>query len=852
VLKLTLKNLVAHKRRLVGTFLAVVIGVSFFTGVTTLTATIDQTFTDLFSNGNKGTDAFIRSTSKLEVSQGPGTFTQRGRIDAALVDKVKTVDGVKDAVPTIQGRGRIATAAGKALGSPGNGPPAFAEAWISNPELTGWQIADGRAPQTEGEVVIDRGSAKDGKVKVGDTVTVQLTKNVQAKVVGIATYQGEDSSGGTTLAAFTLDQAERDIVGEPGKVDGIKLLGADGVSQQELVNRVKPVLSQDAEIITGAQLIKELQDDIQKSFLSFFNIFLTVFAVIAIVVAVFSIYNTFSIIVSQRAREMALLRAIGASRSQVLRSVLVEAFAVGVVASIAGVAFGLLVAIGLRAMLEAFGFGLPASSLTFTASTAVNGIIGGTLLAVLTGLIPALKATRIPPIAALRDVSVERTQASKVRIGLGVLLTGFGIYNVLAAGIGQGDNAAAMAGIGALTTLIGFVVLGPVAARPMSRLLGEPLSRFRGVTGTLARDNAMRNPRRTSGSAAALMIGVGIVALFTVFAASLKSTINSQIDKSFAGDLVIDSGQFGDGGISTDVARQVSQQPQVDAAVGFRFGFAEIDGDGKQLFVSDPPQLSRVLDLGVTAGSLSDLHASQIAVADSVAKDKGWNVGKQLPVRFVDGSTGELTIAALYRNSDIVQNYVIGTEAWAPHALQDFDALVTVKLKDGVSLAAGKAALQPIVDREAAGAKLQTRQEFRDAQAGQINQFVSFVYVMLAVAIIISLMGIANTLSLSINERIRELGLLRAVGMAREQLRATIRGEAVIIALFGTLGGLAMGVFFAWALVQATGDAGVHFALPWLALAIVVVLGGLAGVVSAAFPARRAARLNVLEAIAHE
>jgi putative ABC transport system permease protein len=841
----------AHKRRLVGTFLAVVIGIGFFSGVSILTATVNQTFNDLFANGNKGTDAFVRSTNKLEVEAGPGTFTQRGRIDASLLDTVSAVDGVKDAKPVIRGNGRIVTASGKALGQPGNGPPALAEAWVDDPVLEGWSVAEGRSPEKDGEVVIDRKSAKDGNVKVGDKVTIQLTENVDATVVGIVTYAGEDSAGGASFVGFTLDQAERAIVGQPGQIDGIRVVGT-GLSQQELVDRIKPALPASAEVLTGTELIKESQDEVQKAFLGFFNILLTAFGIIAVVVAVFSIYNTFSIIVAQRAREMALLRAIGAARAQVLRSVLLEALLVGLTASIVGVIFGFFVALGLRAMMSLLGFALPASSLTVTGSIIVTGIIIGTVISVLAGLVPAIRATRIPPLAALRDVAIERTKPSRVRIVLGAAFLALGLFNVLAAGIGKGDNAGSQVGIGAVLTLIGFVVFGPIAARPMSRALGSPLGRVRGITGSLAQQNAMRNPRRTSGSAMALMIGVGIVAFFTVFASSIKATIDEQIDKSFAGDLVIDSGQFGGGGVTPQLARDVRAQSQVEAAAGLRFGFIDIGGSGKQIVVSDPSELNSVLDLGVTQGSLADLSTNQLAVGESAAKDNGWTVGTKLPVKFIDGTTSDFEIVALFKNADVVNsNYFMSTAAWAPHALQDFDALVAVKLKDGVSVGEGKSAIKPLVDKEAAGAKLQTRDEFRDAQAGQINQVVTFVYAMLGVAIIISLMGIANTLSLSINERIREIGLMRAVGMMREQLRATIRWEAVIIALFGTLGGLGFGVLVSWSLAQvASSQGGVVFRLPIIGLVVLVVLGAAAGVVSAILPARRAAKLNVLDAIA--
>lgn len=850
--KLTRTNLFAHRRRLVGTFLAVVIGVGFYSGISTLTATINRTFEVLFSNGNRGTDAFVRSSSKIEVQAGPGTFTQRGRIDASLVSTIDRVPGVRDAQPFIQGVGRIVTQQGKALGNPDQGPPVFAEAWIDDPALNGWAIAQGRAPAADGEIVIDRQAAKDGKISLGDTVTVLMLHPVKASVVGIATYAGEDSSGGTTLAAFTLAQAERDLVGEPGKVDGIKVAASPGVSQTELASRLQRALPAGTETITGAALIAELQDNIQKQFLGFFNTVLMFFGVIAVIVAVFSIYNTFSIIVSQRAREMALLRAIGASRRQVLTSVLLEALSVGAVASFIGVFLGAGLALGLRALLNGIGFGLPASRFVFGAPTVINGVITGTLVAVVAGLVPAVKATRIPPIAAMRSVAVEKTKPSKPRIVVGTLIMAAGLFNVISAGLSGGTSAAPTAGIGGALSLIGLVVLGPVAARPFSAIAGSPLSKLRGVTGGLARQNAMRNPRRTSGSALALLIGVAVVAFFSIFAASIKATINAQIDKSFAGDLVVGSGGFGFGGITPQLAKDLATQPQVQAVSGMRFGLMAVEGKSKQITAADPATLNSVLDVGVVDGSLAALGAKDLAVGQSVAKDNGWTVGTVLPVRFVDGSEDRFKIAALYKNSDVVGNYLLGLAAWQPHAPDSTDFLVAVKLKSGVNVADAKRQLQPLVESLAAGSKFQTRSEFRASRAGQINQVLLFVVVMLVVAIIISLMGIANTLALSINERTREIGLLRAVGMARAQLRSMIRWEGALIALFGTVGGLILGVLTSWSLASVTGERGLTFQLPIVGLFLLVLLGGAAGIVSALLPARRAARLNVLDAIAEE
>jgi len=350
----------------------------------------------------------------------------------------------------------------------------------------------------------------------------------------------------------------------------------------------------------------------------------------------------------------------------------------------------------------------------------------------------------------------------------------------------------------------------------------------------------------------ALMIGVAVVAFFSIFAASIKATINSQIDKSFAGDLVVGSGNFGGGGITPQLATDLAGSPQVDAVSGMRFGVMVVDGDPKQITAADPRTLNKVLDVGVSSGSLAALDDHSLAVGKSAAKDHGWTVGTQLPVRFVDGSTATFTVAALYDNGDVIGNYLVGLSAWQPHAPDSTDFLVAIKLKNGVSISDGKTQLKPLVDREAAGSRFQTRDEFRDQQASQINQFFLFVIVMLLVAIIISLMGIANTLSLSITERTRELGLLRAVGMAREQLRSMIRWEGALISLFGTIGGLGLGILVSWALTSATGENGLKYKLPIGSLIILVILGAVAGTISAVLPARRAARLNVLDAIATE
>jgi len=847
VKRVTLKNLAAHKRRLFSTFFAVLLGVAFLAGTLTLTNTIGRTFDNLFADVNKGVDAWVRQESEISTGQ----FTTRGRVDVELLGTVEDVDGVAAAEPQIQGYGQIVGADGEAIGDPGMGAPTFAGNWSEVAELNPYHLVDGRAPRTDNEVVIDRFASKEGKLHVGSKSTV-ITQGgpIPVTIVGIAKFGDADSTLGATFAGFTLEGAEK-YVAEPGKVDAIAAVAEDGVSQEELRKRIQAALPDGVEVITGAALTKENQDDVG-SFLIFFTIFFGIFAGIAVVVAVFSIYNTFSIIVAQRTREMALLRAIGAGRGQVLGSVMIEAFIVGVLASALGFVAGFGVAGFLKVVLAAFGVDIPAGGLVVKPSTVVWSFVVGIGVTLVAAIIPARKASKVPPIAALRDVALERTKASVARIVIGAVLTVLGVASVLNAVLSKPDNGVAAAGIGALLTIIGTVVLGPAVARPVSRMLGAPLPRLRGITGSLARENASRNPRRTAGTASALMIGVAVVALFTVVAASIKASFAEALDRSFAGDLFVQSGSFGGGGFDPTMAARLNDLDEVAAASGVRFGAMKVNGEAKDVQIIDPVTFPEVFDADVKAGAFDDLGEHEVAVSKHTADQHGWRVGTALPVEFANGKKDQFTIAALYERRELLGDYALGLPAWEPNATDHFDAFVIVKLADGVTIEQGKRAVQTVSD-DYATAKVQDRDEFAESQASQVNQILALVLVMLALAIVISLLGIANTLSLSIFERRRELGLLRAVGTQRRQVRSIVRWESVLVALFGSVGGLMIGVFFGWALVTAASEQGfTAFALPVGWVVGLLVAGAGAGVLAAIFPARRAARLDVLLAIASE
>jgi putative ABC transport system permease protein len=845
VLFLTLREMRTHARRLTSTSLAVVLGVAFLTGTLVLGSTLRSNFDDLFTEVNAGRDVVVRNGTDL------GMDSPRGLVDLSLVEEVQRVDGVAAAEPFVTGFGQLLDADGEAIG--GNGPPQLAGSWISDPDLNAYRLAEGRPPEGDDEVVVNQGALDAGDLALGDTTTLLTPEPVEVTIVGVSTFGDEPGLGGVTFTAFALDDAMAHVAKSSDRVSSIVVRATDGVSQEELAARIGDRLPDELEAATGAEVTTESTDEIAETFLDMMLTFLTMFAGIALLVATFSIYNTFSIIVAQRTRQAALLRALGALRSQVLRSVVFEALLVGVVASLVGLVGGIGIAGLLKGLFDAVGFDLPAGGIVISGGTIVAGLVVGVLVTLIAGVFPAVKASRVAPLAAIRDVAVERTTPSTARIVAGLVMAVVGVGTTLVAALGDEDMLTVV-GLGAVLTVAAAVVLGPVVARPAASLLGRPVARLRGLPGDLARQNAVRNPRRTAGTASALMVGIAVVTLFTVFAASLQASLDDTIDRSFGGDLVVNNGVFGGGAISPELAGELADLPEVDLAVGVGMGAAEIEGSTKQVSITDPGALSRVLDLGVSEGSLADVDDGTMAVSDASAESNGWRVGDSVPVTFADGVTEELTIAATYETDDLAGGYLMPRAVWTPHAVQDMDAMVFVDAADGTAPADAKAAVTEVAGRFGEP-NVEDREEFAGTMTTGVDMMLGIIYALLALAIFIALMGIANTLSLAIHERTRELGLLRAVGQTRGQVRSMVRWESVVIATFGALTGIGLGVFLGWALVQAVGTAsgglGV-FALPGGRLAVVLVVGAIAGVLAGLRPARRAARLDVLEAIATE
>ncbi len=845
--KIALKTTLARKFRLLSTALAVTLGVAFLAGTFVLTDTIKRTFDDLFSDVFQNTDAYVQSATSIDADFGE---EQRGRIPDTLIETARAVEGVAEAEGFVQGPARIIGSDGELIGDP-NQAPLFGMSYRDG-LLTPWELTDGSsAPVGPDEVAIDRNSADRGDLDVGDRVRVEAQAGSREfTLVGIVRFGTADSPGGASAALFDLATAQ-EFLGEPGEIDAVMVAAADGLSEEEITARVQAAMPEGVETLTGAEITADQQDAIEEG-LGFFTTFLLVFACVGLFVGAFSIYNTFQVIVTQRTKEMAMLRAIGASRRQVLAAMLVEAFLVGLVAAIVGIGVGVGLAVALKAMLSVLGFDLPSSGLVFRPRTAVVALLVGTVVTMFSAVFPSLRASRVPPIAAMRDVAIDRSASSRGRFVAGFLITAAGAAG-LVGGISAGEIK--IVGIGVGLVFIGVFVLGPLIARPLARALGAPMAGI-GFPGHLARENASRNPKRTSRTASALMIGATLVTAIAVLAASIKETIRDSYGEQFTGDWVVDSGSFGFGGVSPTIAADLNALPEVEAATGLRFGFAEVGGDAEGYASLDPDTAPALIDLQIVEGGFSELGGSSadtVMLQDGRARDLDAAIGDTVTLGFIDGSSRDLRVVGIYAKDDAIY----GSEFVVSHALHEstgidqFDLQVFVKLADGVSIEQSRSPIEGVVGAFPS-ADLQDRETFIDEQAATVDSFVNLIYAMLGLAVIIAIGSISNTLSLSIHERTREIGLVRAVGSTRPQTRWMVRYESWIVALLGTVMGIVIGVLFGYAIVAGLEEEGVIFSIPVTSLVIVIVGAVAAGSLAAIRPARRAARLDILQAVSSE
>ena len=823
--RFALRDLWARRRRLLATSTAVVLGVAFLFATLTLADTLRSGLGSLYAEQNAGLDVTVRNSTVL----GTDDLTRRSTLDASLADDLVAVDGVD--------RVRIN--------------------WIDDAELNAFDIVDGRppAPVAAGrpvEIVIDRRSATDGDLSVGSLTTVKTPQAIPAQVVGIAGFAGGDGLGAATWVAFTEADARRLLLADPAAAGGgaavtsLAVVAAEDVDTITLRDSIARVLPAEAEALTGDELTGEYVAAAESDFIGFIRLFLLAFAAIALLVATLSIYNTFSILVAQRTRQSALLRAIGASRRQVLTATLLEGLLTAVVASAVGLVVGYGLGVGLRELLAAFALDLPGSFVVSTTSTAVAATTG-VVVTVVACLLPALRSTGVAPLAALREAAVDRSSASTGRAIVGGLLTAAGVVVAVTAAASS-DGAFARAGLGALLVVVGAVVVGPVIVGPVSTLLGTPL---RGESGRMAVRNARRNPRRTAATASGLLVGTAVVVLFTVMGSSVTASIDDTIDRTFGGDLVVLQESFSGASIDPAFAPAIEATDNVETAAAMAIGPALVDGVESEVSAVDPARFGAVLDLGHTSGDVRALVSGQFAASVDEAESRGWTLDDSVEMTLVDGTSRTLTLAALYTETDIAGNVVVDVADVNRSAGFEGDLVVLIGIADGVDEATAAATVDAV--GTAFGAPgAQTRAQYLDSVGSDVQVLLGLIYGLLGLAILIAVMGIANTLALSMHERTRELGLLRAVGQTRRQLRTTVRWEALLIALFGTTAGVGIGVFLGWALTRAIAaqEGSAVFAVPVGQIVVIIGLGALAGVTAAVRPARRAARLDVLDALA--
>lgn len=850
---IALKSLLGHKLRMLLTAFSIIIGVSFVAGSYIFTDSMSKTFNSIFDDALGSIDVIVRPA---QPADGFGSFGLK--IPADILETVRRVDGVDKIEGEIAGLAQLIGPDDMPIG--GNGPPTLAFSWNQIDELSPLRITanNGRPPENFGEIAIDINTAKANDLQLGDMVRVQaLGPAERFEIVGLMNFGETDTLAGATLSTFSFEQAA-ELLGYDNEFSQISLTAEDGVDPDALRESISSILPSGVEAVTGEQQSNEQIEELNSG-LGIVTTALLAFAGVSIFVGSFIIQNTFRIIVAQRSKELALLRAIGASRRQVVRMVLYEAMITSVFASIAGIIAGIGVSMLLRFIANAIGFGLPPGDLTIQLRTICIAMSVGFIVTSLSALMPALKASRVAPVEAMRDMEMSRPKESlRLRAFLGTIVSLLGAAAMALGLFGSIENPLYAVGGGAGVLFIGISIIAPLLTSVVTRLVGVPLFAvlfWYGMIGKIARENSKRSPRRTASTAAALMIGVSLVVFASIFASSLRSTIDDIFGDTFPGDLIVSpKNNQGDPtlvSIPEKLADDVAALREIELVSSVKYDSLLIDQVSTLIAVIEPETFGAIADLKPLNDSYDNLKGDTVYVNTDTLAARGEDVGDMIAVVLPDGRTITLTIGGSFAES-FDSPYLISSETHAEYFPPKGNVFSVVNVSSGVSLEDAKSAVTGVLENYPT-AQVQDKDELISEIRTQIDQVLGLMAALLAFAILIAVLGITNTLTLSVTERTREIGMLRAVGMSRRQVRRMIRAESVIIAVFGSLLGVALGVFFGWAILKALEDQGFKsFSIPIMQIALLMLLAGFAGVIAAIGPSWKASRMNILKAINYE
>lgn len=851
MLKLTLRNLMARKLRLIMSTLAIVLGVGFLTGILTFNDGLRSTFNGIISGSTS--DALVRAKGSESFSYG--VSSKAARLTPKDIEEIGALPEVGDVSGSVDGQGMyLMDSDGKVVTTMGAPTLTFNYDEIDNMDGEPITTLEGGAwPTALDEVVLDAGSAEKAGYEIGDTVKVippqvdptAAAEQVELKLTGLANFNGGGTAG-SVLIILDTKAAQNFFLGGADEYTSASVNAADGVSQTELVDAIEPLLPKGYDAVKGDTVVKESQDAVQQ-FIGPMSIFLVVFAGIALLVGAFIIANTFSILVAQRVRELAMLRALGASRRQVTTSVLVEALLMGLIGSTIGIVFGLIVARVVAWGMALVGIEVGGDELSLSLTTVIAAYAVGLIVTLLSAYIPARRAAKVSPVSAMREPDTNTQQSLRRRTVIGAVFLAIGAALALWGLAGAPGNDAYYIGAGAVLWVLTTAGISPVLGYPVLAICRAVFGKLFGRTGHLAGENAMRNPRRTGATASALMIGLAVVSAVGVVAASMSKTLDTMVEDQFASDFIVQSVNFGT--IPTSVGDEMEQVDGVETMSREQWTPVMLDGETTSVAAVNP-EAAATYGLEAQDGTL-DMSGNEAILDPKTAEEQGVEVGSTIPLGFGAGQELDVTVAGIYKKSEITSGIMVPMSVLEEAQIPRADSMLALNLADGADADQVKADLEAVVEKMPI-VTVQDKAGFAEAMKSQVQMLLNIIYSLLALAVLIAVFGIINTLGLSVVERTREIGLLRAIGMSRARLRRMITLESVAISLLGALLGLGLGLVIGVLLRQAMADDINELGLPIMSLIVFLVVAVIFGVLAAFLPALRASRLKVLDAIATE